>query len=459
MRDNLVRSTPFRVALILAATVFASLVIAGLVALQLVRSELAGRIDRTLAESFEVIAQAYGHDDLTDLIDSVKSHAEASPSRERVFALVSPTGDALAGNVSALPPAVGWTTAPATSLGLSGVAEYRLLVGDVAGNRLLVGQSLDEVHDIAQLVLVSILWAGVLILALVMGVGGLLAVRAQRRINRIAATMTLIGHGDLTARIPVSVRGDDIDVLSGRVNEALDRLSALVDGMRQVSINIAHDLKTPLNRLAISVETAVARAKEPPLVDLLDQAANEIRQINSTFDALLRIAQIEAGARRERFVAVDLSTTFERIRDAYVDVADERQQSLIIEWQPALPRIDGDADLLVQLCANLVENALRHGPPGTRVTLSARRLGDTVEMVCADDGPGIPDSERDKVFERLYRIDKSRSTPGSGLGLSLVKAIVELHRASITLAHNNPGMRVVVRFPVSTGAAPGGPSP
>ena len=284
---------------------------------------------------------------------------------------------------------------------------------------------------------------------LVIAVGLLIAIRAQRRIDGIAATMTAIGQGELAARIPLGRRSDDIDMLARQVNLALDRLEALVAGMRAVSINIAHDLKTPLNRLAITLE-AVARADAngEPIMPTLAQAAAELRQISGTFDALLRIAQIETGARRERFVPTNLGGVLDRIADAYVDVAEERGQSLIVIHNSDLPPIDGDAELLTQLCANLVENGLRHGPQGTHVALAAVASVDRLILTCADDGPGIPEAERSRVFQRLYRIDKSRTTPGSGLGLSLVKAIAELHGAEIVLGDNLPGLKVTIGFPV-----------
>ncbi|MEO6014845.1 MAG: HAMP domain-containing sensor histidine kinase [Devosia sp.] len=445
---SLLRSTPFRVAVIVGATVLVSLVIAGLVAVQLIQTELAQRMDRAIADDFKVIAEAYGEGDTVDMIDSVTSHAAAAPNRDWIFVLMQPDGTMLAGNVTRVPAGGGWMTVPAAELGLAESAgRYRLRIGDVAGNRLAVGQSFAESGDIVRLALGSIAWAGAVIMVLVAAMGTLIALRGRRRISNIAETMERVGRGELSARINVGPRADDIDLLSRQVNAALDRLSALVEGMRQVSVNIAHDLKTPLNRLAISIETASAAAGGEPLVGLLGQATSEIAQINATFDALLRIAQIEAGARRGRFVPTDIASVLARIADAYVDVAEEQRQTLVVQWDEGLPPIEGDAELLTQLCANLVENALRHTPPGTQISLTARNADDALVLVCADNGPGIAESERSRVFERLYRGDKSRSTPGSGLGLSLVKAIVELHGATIVLEDNAPGLRVAVRFP------------
>ncbi|RWF22639.1 HAMP domain-containing sensor histidine kinase, partial [Mesorhizobium sp.] len=264
-----------------------------------------------------------------------------------------------------------------------------------------------------------------------------------------ASTMVDVSHGRLDARIPLIGSGDDIDAVSAQVNAALERLSALVDGMREVSANIAHDLKTPLNRLQMILESAADKtvSGEDVSAELTDARA-ESQQINSTFDALLRVAQIEAGARKARFVDLDVGPIVETIGDVYADVAEDDGKSLSTGVVPDTKwYIHGDRDLLMQMLANLVENALRHCPPGTAIGLSVTRDGSHVLIHVRDNGPGIPAEEREKVFRRLYRLDASRTTPGSGLGLSLAKAVADLHGAVITLEDCKPGLGVTVSFP------------
>jgi signal transduction histidine kinase len=276
-----------------------------------------------------------------------------------------------------------------------------------------------------------------------------LASRVQRRLDGIASTMVDVSHGRLDARIPLIGSGDDIDAVSAQVNAALERLSALVDGMREVSANIAHDLKTPLNRLQMILEQAADKTAsgEDVSTELTDARA-ESQQINSTFDALLRIAQIEAGARKARFVDLDVGPVVETIGEVYADVAEDDGKSLSIGIIPDTKwYVHGDRDLLMQMLANLVENALSHCPPGTAIELSVTRRGSHVLVHVRDDGPGIPAEEREKVFRRLYRLDRSRTTPGSGLGLSLVKAVADLHGAAIVLEDRSPGLGVTVSFP------------
>ncbi|HEV7718921.1 MAG TPA: HAMP domain-containing sensor histidine kinase, partial [Arsenicitalea sp.] len=292
-------------------------------------------------------------------------------------------------------------------------------------------------------------WAAAIFTMFVVAAGVMIAVQAQRRLEGIAGTMRRVGQGELGARIPVSGRDDDIAALTGQVNGALDRLSALVEGMRQVSVDIAHDLKTPLNRLAITIESAIEADRNGQQLDeLLAQAQQEGQQINATFDALLRIAQIEAGARRSRFAPQDLRGLLESIVEIYSEVALERGQTLeLTPSQGVLLPVSGDPELLTQLFVNLVENALRHGPPGVSVSILLERYAGGAIVRISDTGPGIPDDERERVFRRLYRLDKSRTTPGSGLGLSLVKAVADLHGATIELADNQPGLRVTLLFP------------
>lgn len=454
MIRGLLRSTPFRVALILGATFVAAFLLAGFAAFEIIGHELEQRMDQSILDTFRVIAETYGDSDQTDLIDSVASHARSTLKHEQVYGLLSPTAQVLAGDIVQFPSA-GWSNLSGNQLGIADAPDemFRVFVGPAGLNRLLVGSSFVETREVARLSLVMLTSAGFMTFLLVVLVGIVLATRAQRRIDGIGSTMSRIGQGELSARIRLRGRNDDIDQLAGQVNAALERLSALVEGMRQVSVNIAHDLKTPLNRLAISVEAAIAASDRGQNVgEQLLQVETEIQRINSTFDALLRIAQIEAGARRARFVRLGVGEILDRMGDVYADVADEQKQSLTVTHPEVLPEIFGDRELLTQLCANLIENSIRHCPAGTSIEVTASSHGGKVFVVFSDDGPGIPRDEHEKVFQRLYRVEKSRTTPGSGLGLSMVKAIVELHGAIIRLQNRDPGLVFEVAFPTADSA-------
>lgn len=449
---RLLRSTPFRLALTFAFLFMLAFVLAGAIVYQMMSADLAEQLDDTIKETYAVIASAYADNDPKELVETVESHATLSPKKEQLFSLTDSAGNRLAGNFTAAGLPDGFSMFGAEMPSLPAGTEYRAYSGSVGANTLTVAFSLSETEELETIMLMSFGWATLIITGLAVTGGALLASRVQRRLDGIAATMVDVSHGRLDTRIPLTGKGDDIDIVSSQVNAALDRLSALVEGMKQVSADIAHDLKTPLNRLQMILESAADKAaRRQDVSDDLADARSEGHQINETFDALLRIAQIEAGARKARFTDVDLGEILQTIAEIYTDVAEDDGKVLSpTQLNEMVDRVHGDRELLTQMFANLVENALRHCPPGTTINLTVTRRGERVLASVADNGPGIPPGEREKVFQRLYRLDHSRSTPGSGLGLSLVRAIADLHGATIALEDRKPGLAVVVSFPVAT---------
>lgn len=449
--SRLLRSTPFRLALTFAFLFVLAFVLSGAIVYQMMSADLAERLDDTIKETYAVVAATYAENDLKELVETVGSHSLRSPRKEQLFSLTDATGNRLAGNFTAAGLPDGFSMFDAEMPGVPPGAEYRAYSGPVGGNTLTVAFSLSETEELERIVLMSFGWGTLIITGLAVAGGALLASRVQRRLDGIAATMVDVSHGRLDTRIPLTGKGDDIDIVSSQINAALDRLSALVEGMKQVSANIAHDLKTPLNRLQMILDTASEKnLSGRKIAAELAEAHAESLKINETFDALLRIAQIEAGARRARFTDVDPGEVLQTIAEIYADVAEDDGKSLsLAQPQETTDRIHGDRELLTQMFANLVENALRHCPSGTTIKLSVARQGERVVASVADNGPGIPTDEREKVFQRLYRLDHSRSTSGSGLGLSLVRAIADLHGASITLEDRRPGLAVAVSFPLA----------
>ncbi|KKC33123.1 histidine kinase [Devosia psychrophila] len=456
LRSDTFRSTAFRLALIFSGLFFVTFVIAGFLAYRIISTDLHDRLDLTLSETFEMIASSYGDGDLEDLVGTVRTYAASTRDHDRVFYFADAAGQVLAGNVSAAPAASGLSTVAGAAFGLEGDVRYRALKGMIAGNTLVVAWSYEETDELGGLALSSFAWAGVIATAIAVAAGLLLAGAVKKRMDAIGGTMDRVGQGELSARIPLRGSGDDIDVLSGQVNAALERLTALVEGMRQVSVDIAHDLKTPLNRLSIIIEGALDMAErgEGNSAELV-QAQNEAGRINATFEALLRIAQLESGARRERFTEVSLGSVLSILAEAYEDVAIENGQTLSLSTEAGDAAIvRGDRDLLTQLFANLIENAIRHAKDGTAIAMYVHRREGMVSARVVDDGPGIPKDESEKVFRRLYRLEKSRSTEGTGLGLSMVKAIADLHGASITLSCANPGLAVTINCTATNGSKP-----
>lgn len=294
------------------------------------------------------------------------------------------------------------------------------------------------------------LWSSLFALVVAFAGGAVIAMRVQRRLEVAEQTMNRVAEGDLAARIPLTKAGDDVDHLAEQVNGALARLSSLVEGMRQVSSDIAHDLRTPLNRLQMRIsEARDLTARGQDATDALEAAAVESEAIGRTFSALLRIAQIEVGARRERFTKVDVGALLGSVADVYADVAEDAGMTLHWEVPEVVSLVLGDPELLTQAFANLIENALRDCDPGTLISCKVCKVEGSISVSICDNGPGIPEKEHARVLQRLYRLQRSRTTPGSGLGLSLVKAVSDLHGATMTLVDLHPGLCVSIAFPLA----------
>ncbi|PZM15045.1 sensor histidine kinase [Rhizobium tubonense] len=447
---SLYRSTPFRLAMTFGLLFVVAFLVSGLVTYQLLKRQLSGALDTSVSEIYSVTASAYAPDDIEDLITTITAYSDLKSSEKRVFSLVDPKGKRIAGNFTASPLPDGFSTVEGLDVGSDDDSKFRLYAGTVGGNRLIVGQSFAETDDLENIAFFSFSWALVMIVLIAIAGSTFLATRAQRRLDGIVRTMFDVSNGQMDARIPLRASKDDIDTVSRQINQALDRLSATVDGMRQVSADIAHELKTPLNRLKMTIEEAVAKGdEENPLHTYLVEALAESDRINATFEALLRISQIEAGARKARFRNLDLLDVMKAVEEIYSGVAEDSGQSLNLETNLVEACVTGDQELLTQLLVNLVENAINHCPTGTRIILSLSATSIHLVAEVRDNGPGIPPRERDLVFQRLYRLDKSRTTPGSGLGLTLVRAISDLHSGQIVVTDNHPGLRISVHLPKS----------
>jgi len=374
-----------------------------------------------------------------------------SPEFARSFYLLQdPSRRRIAGNLPEMEPVAGWHQLP-IPLDQGGedasdqlTAEGRLLPD---GSFLLVGQDMDQFYDVQEWITQVAGWGVAAAFCLALGGGLATSASILRRIQTIADTSGEIVQGNLSRRMALRGSGDEFDQLSTNLNEMLDRIQMLMEGLRQMSNDIAHDLRTPLTRLRQHLEGAESKAETAAEYgETIGKAIKETDDILHTFGALMRIAQIEAGTRRSAFTDVDFSSVLGTIVEAYSAVAEDARHALANRISDSV-MVRGDRQLLTQMMANLVENALRHTPEGTRVEIALE--GDPAAPVCvvSDNGPGIPEEERDKVFRRFYRMDRSRTTAGSGLGLSLVAAIAELHRIVVEVGDQRPGLRIALKFP------------
>ena len=449
---DLWRHSSFRLALGVTLAVLGALILVGAVGYTVLHRQLADRQDARLMEIFTTLQQSDATDQ-QDLVDAVAARITASPSHSSVFLLRDEAGKVLASNIRDVPIKSGWSTVEAATLGVQADYPYRLFAGKLNGDYLVVGLSNADLDDLSEIILTGFGWSALAVLIAAIAAGTWIASRLQRRLSEITSTLHRVAGGDLSTRLAMSGRGDDLDLISGEINQTLGRLGALVEAMRQVSADIAHELRTPLNRLRIHIEQAARNAAaSAPVEDDLAAAVAQSEAIDRTFSALLRIAQIEAGARREKFAPVDLAALLGDVGEVYAEVAEDSGLTLLCDVVGAA-WVMGDKELLTQTFANLIENAIRHCPAGTAITCKVGVKGDRVTASVSDTGPGIPAEERELVLRRLYRLEKSRTTEGTGLGLSLVKAVADLHGAELALADAKPGLRVELRFARIIGAS------
>jgi signal transduction histidine kinase len=325
-----------------------------------------------------------------------------------------------------------------------------------SGEYLLVGENVYRAEKAEEAIALAFGWGILTTVLLALGGGALIAVGFLKRIEEINRTSRSIMDGNLSKRVPMRGSGDEMDQLAVNLNAMLDRIQALMESLKRVSDDIAHDLRTPLSRLRQRLEVARGQVAKPEgYAAVMDQSIAEVDAILETFQALLRIAQIEAGTRRAAFSEVDLGAIVSAVAETFAPVAEDSGHRLRASVGRGAT-VHGDRGLLTQLAANLLENSIRHCTPGAVIALELTHEDGHPVLRVTDTGSGIPEAERDKVFRRFYRLETSRTTPGNGLGLALVKAVADLHGASIELGDNRPGLCVTVRF---SGAAEDAPQP
>ncbi len=443
---DLMRRTAFRLALGVTLFVLTAIVLASAIGYSLLRQQLVARQDARVTEIFTALQETSQSGDETDLVEAVTTRIKASPDFATVYLLRGLEGKVLAASVPDMWFKPGWSTVEAASLHVPADYPYRMFAASVHGYSIVVGLTDADLDDLAEISFGAFGWSALGVLIAAIGAGALIAARIQARINTVEATLHRVALGDLTARLAVSPKGDDLDQIFRAINHTLARLGGLVEAMRQVSADIAHDLRSPLNRLRIKIEAAAeAEGKGQPAAADLAAALAESDAIDQTFSALLRIAQIEAGTVRQKFRRLDLSVVLEAVVEVYAEVAEDAAMTLTsLTQSPAF--IEADKDLLTQALANLIENALRHCPPGTAIACSVEADATGIRACVQDNGPGIPEAERENVLRRLYRLEKSRTTEGSGLGLALVKAVAEVHDAQLSLTDAGPGLKAILDF-------------
>ncbi|HEX2814996.1 MAG TPA: HAMP domain-containing sensor histidine kinase [Phenylobacterium sp.] len=435
------RSTSLRLAT-LYTTVFAlSVVVLGIITLFSTRQALSQQFDTRIRAESGALVQEYHSEGLQGVIDAVHERDGTPGSLD--FGLQGPGGQPLAGRLATTRAAMGWSKLQRAEHG-HGEAVRVFAVALPDGYKLLVGDEEERVEALDGAVVrgFGLAFIGVIVLGVLGGYA--LSRDVHRRLAAISGTAEAIIDGDLARRVPVRGSDDDLDRLALTFNRMLDRIAALMESLKQVSNDIAHDMRTPLTRLRQKLEAGLASPKDQG--PALEGVLSDLDSILDTFAALLRIAQIEGGARRAAFRPCELAALAQTVTDAFAPSAEDMHQSLTLVVE-APASVDGDAELLTQMLVNLVENALRHAGPQAKITVRVARVGRAPVLSVTDDGPGVPEAEGERLFDRFYRLERSRSTPGSGLGLALVAAVARLHGAEVALLPARPGLEARVTFP------------
>jgi signal transduction histidine kinase len=455
---RVLRSTSMRLAFGFAGLfIVASLLLVGLVWWR-TAAYLDRETDAVILADTHAVADRLRDFGLLGAVAAIRDRTGASGDRNAIYLLIDPYQQILAGNLSAWPFEIGHTSGwyHADMLRNGQVHAMRVLnVGLAGGYQLLVGRDVQDKAQVRTLILNGLAWAivGALVLAML---GGWFARRALlARLEAMRRTTAAIVQGDLTQRVPERASSDEFDQLARMINHMLDQIQLLIEGVRNVSNAVAHDLRTPLAEVRARLEDVLrSRSASEEVYGEIESAVEDLDRLIAMANALLRLAEIDSGVRRSGFRRVDLADLVTEVVDFYRPAAEAKSIDLSAD-APAGIALNGDPGLLAQAVGNLVDNAIKYAPQQGKVAvrLAQHEDGD-VTVAVTDNGPGIPEAEMAHVTERFYRGDSSRGVTGFGLGLSVVAAAARLHGGRVEFADNQPGLVATLVLPATIGQAP-----
>lgn len=457
---KVVRTTAFKLSAIYIA-VFSVFSVVFVIYISYTANQLLGeQLQETIAAEIFGLADQYRSGGLPGIVQAIDQRSYQPGAS--LYLITDASGRILAGNVSRVPPSL---------LESSGAAPitvpYERFAGDEdnlvaiiqvirlpGGYRMLVGRDIGEREQFREIIGSALTWALALMIGLALLSWFFVSRRVLKRIDSLSATSRRIMTGDLSGRLEVTGTGDEFDRLADSLNAMLDRIEHLLYGLKDVSDNIAHDLKTPLTRLRNRVEAALASPESTATYrSALEMTIEESDQLIKIFNALLVIARIEAGSQDSAMVQVEAGTVVRDVAELYEPAAEEKGIKILAEEsEPVI--VNANRELLGQALANLVDNALKYASPNetesgvNQIVISATRDDGHLVLKVADNGIGIPAEDRERVLQRFVRLEESRSQPGSGLGLSLVAAVARLHNGTIELGDGSPGLVVTLRLPI-----------
>ena len=456
---KLLRTTAFRLTLVYL-TIFA-LFAAFLLAYFAwnTRRLVTDQIKQTVDAEITGLSEQYRQGGVRRLVLVVEARSRRPGSS--LYLVTTRAGEGLAGNVGSLQTGIlersDWIETAYRRHDDPEGAEHHALVRVFqlpGGFRLLVGRDLEERQRLTDIVFAAGRWSLAVVVVLGVAGGVFVSRRVLKRIDAMTETTRTIMDGDLTGRLPIAGTNDELDRLAGNLNVMLERIEALMHGLKEVSDNIAHDLKTPLTRLRNRCEEALRLAEdESQYRQALEGTIEESDALIRTFNALLMIARAESGQARDGMSDFDAAEIARGVGELYEPLADDKGIQLKVDAPAAAP-VHGNRELVSQALANLVDNAIKYGAADgagakaePEIVVRALRDGERILLTVADGGRGIPESDRGRAVERFVRLEQSRSLPGSGLGLSLASAVARLHGGELKLEDNRPGLRTVISLP------------
>jgi len=423
-------------------------------------SYVRSRLDSVISAEWKSLQKIYDASGREGLAKSIQARISDEHSQDSLYLLTTPSYAFIVGNLKVWPPSLvgsdGWQNFQVQEWrpGASGPPMLRATVGRLSnGDHLLVGKDINDLDLFARNIKTALGWGVALIFVLAVAAAVSVTRRTVGRIESINATSRAIMQGGPDKRIPIRGTGDEWDRVAENLNSMLDRIEILMREVRQVSDNVAHDLRTPLSRLRGRLEKAHHRARDSQEDQtLIGDAIANLDSVLSIFSSITRIAQIEAKAQKIGFRAVNITETLNDVVELYDAAAEERGMHLSFIGNERI-FVTCDRDLIFDAAANLVDNAIKYGHEGGHVVVEVAESADGVAFITvADDGPGIPAAEHQNVFKRFYRLEPSRHAAGNGLGLSLVAAVANLHGTRIEVVDNRPGLKVRLLFPAKLAA-------
>ena len=443
---DVLRGQPFKVALRAMVLFLILFGIAGWALVKVLENTLVNEVQgQNEGESF-LLGDIYDAEGRDGLIDALKQMEKVIEPPDRSTSLLDENGFTLTGPISIVPDFVGVAAQDLATL-TGGQIEglHYLNVRKLDGMTLIVGRSGDPIQRATRRVTAGLVLFSLANALVVLGLGFWSSRVSMARLQEMDRVLEQVSDGDIGVRLPVYARNDQFDRVAARINQNLDRLERLVTGMKSTASAIAHDLKTPLSHLQIALhEIADASAQGEDPGQKIDAALFEAESLNAIFDTMLRISRIEADRNKDKMAAVNLRSVVEQVADFMQPIAEERQQELSQNAQDLT--IMADASMLKQALVNLVSNASAHAGQGANIEISAISDPKGPILSVRDTGPGIPAEDQERVLQPFVRLDSARTTPGSGLGLALVRAVADRHDAALSLEDARPGLRVSLQF-------------